>query len=147
VLISANRNLDAYRAFGHPVVVDRHADQGPLAGIEAAASSCTAELMFTCPGDSPLLPTDLVVRMRPLLTGAVDVVVPNDGVRMQHLFMLVRRTAALTIGSYLEQGGRSVHGWLDELTSAELEVLEPGAFLNINSPDDLECAENSRLAF
>ena len=146
VMISANRNLDAYESFGHRVVVDRSNDRGPLAGVLAAAEVADTELLFTCPGDSPLLPLDLVSRMMPLLTGQVSVVIPNDGERTQHLFMLLRRQDALGIDDYLDSGERSVRGWVESFRKAELSVVEPDVFINVNTPEDLAALENSRLA-
>jgi molybdopterin-guanine dinucleotide biosynthesis protein A len=145
-MISANRNLDAYEGFGQRVVVDRFDDRGPLAGILAAAEIANTDLLFTCPGDSPLLPMDLVSRMAPLLTERVNVVIPNDGERTQHLFMLLRRQDALDIGGYLDSGARSVHGWVESLEHAELSVSEPDVFLNVNTPEDLSALKTSRLA-
>jgi molybdopterin-guanine dinucleotide biosynthesis protein A len=146
LMISANRNLDAYEGFGQRVVVDRFDDRGPLAGILAAAEIANTDLLFTCPGDSPLLPMDLVSRMAPLLTERVNVVIPNDGERTQHLFMLLRRQDALDIGGYLDSGARSVHGWVESLEHAELSVSEPDVFLNVNTPEDLSALKTSRLA-
>jgi molybdopterin-guanine dinucleotide biosynthesis protein A len=146
LMISANRNLDAYEGFGQRVVVDRFDDRGPLAGILAAAEIANTDLLFTCPGDSPLLPMDLVSRMAPLLTERVNVVIPNDGERTQHLFMLLRRQDALDIGGYLDSGARSVHGWVESLEHAELSVSEPDVFLNVNTPEDLSGLKTSRLA-
>jgi molybdopterin-guanine dinucleotide biosynthesis protein A len=92
VLISANRHLDDYRRFGHPVLEDTLPDYpGPLAGIlaglealealtaataaSAAASSSTApstvhdhdhgddDWLLVVSGDSPWLPEDLLARL------------------------------------------------------------------------------------
>jgi molybdopterin-guanine dinucleotide biosynthesis protein A len=41
VLISANRNLDEYRAFGHEVLPDAtDVRVGPLAGLQAGLAAC-----------------------------------------------------------------------------------------------------------
>jgi molybdopterin-guanine dinucleotide biosynthesis protein A len=141
VVISANRNLEEYRRFGHPVVQDQVADRGPLAGLQAADSQLESGRVFVCPGDAPFVLTDLVERLQPALTSGADVVVPHDGVRRQHLFMLLERTMAEQVGEYLERGGRSVGGWLAELQVAEVPVTDPDAFTNVNTADELARAE------
>ena len=75
VVISANRRLADYSQLGYPVVSDRSSDQGPLAGILAAAEAVTTPLLFVCPGDSPFLPRDLVGRLSERLVPGVDAVV------------------------------------------------------------------------
>lgn len=68
VAISANRNLDAYRAFDAMVLPDEVADgvepyPGPLAGLEAGLRHCATPYLLAVPCDSPFLPTDLASRL------------------------------------------------------------------------------------
>lgn len=137
LVISANRNLDDYRQFGHPVLEDQMVDRGPLAGIQAALPRLEKQWLFVCPGDAPFLPVDLIERLRTGLKGGVDVVVPHDGERVQHLFMLLERRMAERVGPYLAEGGRSVGGWLADLEVAEVPVNDPAAFTNVNTADEL----------
>ncbi len=143
VVISANRNLDRYGDFGWPVRQDLAEDQGPLAGIHAAAAAAQGERCFVCPGDAPRLAMDLVARLTPALTDAVDVVVPHDGARAQHLFMLFRTTLARALPDYLAAGYRSVHGWLAGLRVVEVPVPDDGGFFNVNTPAALTALERS----
>jgi molybdopterin-guanine dinucleotide biosynthesis protein A len=142
VLVSANRNLPAYRALGHPLVHDRLADGGPLAGILAAAERARTPLLFVCPGDAPLLPMDLVATLADGLRPGIEVAVPHDGARIQHLFMLVRRDSALTLAGYLDAGGRSVHGWLEARVVAEIPVSGGRGFENVNTAAELARLES-----
>lgn len=137
LIISANRNKARYEQFGYPVVADAIVDRGPLAGIEAAAAQTSCEWLLVCPGDTPLMPIDLVGRLRSVWAQGVDVVVPHDGERAQHLFMLLRATLVASISTYLDKGGRSVGGWLAELEVAECGIDNPAAFTNVNTADDL----------
>jgi len=62
--ISANRNLDTYRAFGAMVLTDEMADfPGPLAGLETGLRHCATPYLLTVPCDSPFLPPDLAARL------------------------------------------------------------------------------------
>ena len=138
VIISANRNPDEYEAFGHPVVSDLKPDQGPLAGLVASLPHTDCGLLFLCPGDAPLLAVDLVRRLCGKLTADLDAVVPLEGERVQHLFMLLKRGAAETAADYLARGGRSVAGFVETLNAAFLPVDNRGAFTNVNTRADLE---------
>ncbi|MEM8769765.1 MAG: molybdenum cofactor guanylyltransferase MobA [Pseudomonadota bacterium] len=143
VLISANRNIDRYERFGCPVLRDLVEDQGPLAGVVAAAAAAGGEQCFVCPGDAPLLAKDLVAQLTPALRETVDVVVPHDGARAQHLFMLFRTELAQSLPAYLATGARSVHGWLAGQRVAEVEVADPGSLFNVNTPEALQALEQS----
>jgi molybdopterin-guanine dinucleotide biosynthesis protein A len=64
IIVNANQNLDAYRAFGHRVVPDAIGGYvGPLAGLHRGLSEARHELVATVPCDSPFLPSDLVARL------------------------------------------------------------------------------------
>jgi molybdopterin-guanine dinucleotide biosynthesis protein A len=136
-MLSANRNLDEYRKLGFPVVPDIAGELGPLGGIEAAMEIVETELLFVCPGDSPLVPGNLVALLVDPLKSGVEAVIPHDGKRRQPLFMLVRRTCRKSLQRYLSGGGRSVHGWLENLQTVELTIMDGEGFSNINTSDDL----------
>lgn len=138
VVISANRNRADYEAFGHPVVADLQPDQGPLAGLAASLPLTDDGLLFLCPGDAPLLAVDLVECLRGQLTPDVDAVLPFDGERPQHLFMLLRRAAAATAVDYLSGGGRSVAGFVQRLNVHMVPVQDRASFANVNTRADLE---------
>ena len=138
LVLSANRNLEKYRSFHFPVLIDRVENQGPLAGVAAAAAFATSDWMFVCPGDAPLVPVDLVVSLQAAITTQVDVVIPHDGRRNQHLFMLARRSSALEIDDYLAEGERSVRGWLNRVRVCSVPFASREGFSNVNSLEDLQ---------
>lgn len=141
VVISANRNLNQYRLYGHPVIEDQAADRGPLCGIQTAACKADHDWLFVCPGDAPFLPADLIERLRSGFVAGSDVAVPHDGERTQHLFMLLERSTVERIEPYLAEGGRSVRGWLNTLRVVEVPVSDPAAFTNVNTAEELARAE------
>ena len=79
------------------------------------------------------LPDDLPARLLAGLKTAA-IAVANDGERQQHLCLALSSPELLpSLGRYLDQGNRSVHGWLrkENVTS----ITFPGAgeaFANIN---------------
>ena len=73
-VVSANRNRARYAAFGHPVVADARTDEGPLAGIAAAAGATEREWLYVQPGDAPAPDARLPAALR-AQAGAHDAVV------------------------------------------------------------------------
>ncbi|SPE29894.1 hypothetical protein SBBP1_510010 [Burkholderiales bacterium] len=67
IIISANRNVDRYRVFGHRVVQDDRANfgpfAGPLAGMLAGLRQSRLPWVAFVPCDAPALPLDLVAAL------------------------------------------------------------------------------------
>jgi molybdopterin-guanine dinucleotide biosynthesis protein A len=60
LVVSANRNLGTYAAYGHRVLPDTLPDfAGPLAGVLAALEAVNADWLLVAPCDTPKLPADL----------------------------------------------------------------------------------------
>jgi len=145
ILISANRHIAAYQVYGAVVTDDRPGYCGPLAGILAGLRAATTEWVLACPGDAPRLPGNLVAALWAALEAAASdgdappIALPHDGERAQPLPMLLHRTAAADLMAYLDAGGRSVYGWLeDRRTVIATFDGEPAAFLSLNQPSDFE---------
>lgn len=134
--ISANRNLDAYRALGVPVIADDPefgAYAGPLAGILAGLRSVGDGWLAVVPCDAPALPRDLVGRLR----SANGPAVAFAAARVQPLFCLLPTDCAPSLAAYLKRGGRKVEAWLDEVGVARVAFDDPAEFANLNTPQDL----------
>ena len=138
LLISANRNLDAYRALAE-VVTDADARlaleafPGPLAGVLAGLTRAATEWVALAPCDAPALPMDLVARLAASV-GPADAACPVTAGRRQPVFALLRRSARDSLRAYLQGGGRAMHGWLDALGAVEVPFDDADAFRNINEP-------------
>lgn len=146
--ISANRNLDAYRAFDVMVLPDECADgvepfPGPLAGLETGLRHCATPYLLAVPCDSPFLPQDLAARLSAALQAAdADVAYaatqePGMGVQAHPVFCLVRVDRLPALSSYLLDGGRRVDGWYRDLKAVEVLFDDADAFRNINTLDEL----------
>jgi molybdopterin-guanine dinucleotide biosynthesis protein A len=141
ILISANQNLERYRAFGHTVLPDRIGGfAGPLAGLERALEAATCELVATAPCDSPFLPHDLVARLRgALLAAEADLAVARTGAQVQPVFCVCRRQLHGHLRDYLAAGGRKIDSWYASLRVVEVAFDDQAqAFSNINTPEELE---------
>lgn len=149
LLISANRNLDRYSAYGHPVINDTlHGYMGPLAGVLSALQRLATRFLVTVPCDAPLLAPDLVSRLYDACVAqGADVAVATDGQRQQPVFLLLRAGMAPALESYLAGGGRKVDSWLGELRLAEVGFGDaPHSFINVNDPDERQLLEARLLS-
>lgn len=147
LFINANRELDAYRAYGLDVIHDQEpkTNQGPMAGIEAAMTYTGHRqpkhdcwLLFT-PCDSPLLPHDLAKR---LLSTAIETNLPAavvwDGMRIHPTFSLLRTRLHSSLTRALANGELKLGQWLQDIPAARADFSDqPDAFININTPEQL----------
>jgi molybdenum cofactor guanylyltransferase len=139
ILISANRNLDAYAAYGCRVLPDTLPDfPGPLAGVLAALETVDADWLLVTPCDTPHLPADLVSR---LLQAArrehVPLAVAADEARVHHSCFIVRTDQRAHLAAYLARGERAVRRWQAELASTAVR-FDAACFVNVNQPEDLQ---------
>ena len=137
--INANRNVDAWRAFGRPVFGDRIAGfAGPLAGLHAAMWHATTPWLVTVPCDSPFLPPDLVERLaRALVEADAQVAVARTGAQPHPVFALVDRALRDHLEAFLSTGRRRIDAWYAPLRVAEATFEDEAAFRNINTADEL----------
>lgn len=149
LLINANRNLERYAAFGHPVIQDTlDGFQGPLAGALAGMRQLGTEFLVTVPCDAPLLAPDLVARLlQACLARETDLAVASDGHRQQPVFLLLRARVAASLESYLAAGGRKIDTWFAALRVAEADFSDqPDTFVNVNDPDERQRVEARLLS-
>ena len=138
ILINANRNLDAYRVWGHDLVSDFQPDSfaGPLAGLQAGLAACTTPWLVSVPCDAPRFPLDLVDRLQAGLAGGdACYVVTASGT--QAVFLLCRHSLSASLDSFLTAGHRKVHDWLTTIDARSVYFDDESAFANLNTPEDL----------
>ena len=140
VLVNANRNLDTYAAYGHPVVADSHADYpGPLAGIASGLEACRGPLLAVTPCDTPFLPTDLVARLYAALTlHAAEIAIARVAGEMQPVFALMRGTLGPALDAFLRGKRRKLLAWYEQHRLAVADFEDLDAFRNLNTAE--ECA-------
>lgn len=133
LIISANRNLDRYRAFGYPVVCDLRADfPGPLAGIEAGLAAATTADVLVVPCDGPTLPADLVTRLTAARGPARAACVQLAG-RLNPLHALVDRSLAGELTAWLDRGERKAGAWLEAIGTIPVAFDDAASvFRNLN---------------
>lgn len=146
VWINANQNLQRYGEFGYRVLPDRIPDfAGPLAGLHAALSAAQSPLLAIAPCDSPLLPTDLVIRLHAALAGQnADLAVARTGSQRHRAFCLVRREMLPKLEAFLGTGMRKVGLWHASLNVVEVAFDDqPESFGNINTLEELQALRNA----
>lgn len=141
IVISANRNHEAYAQWGDVVIADRHPDHGPLGGLLTSLGAIRTPWFFCCPGDAPFLMRDLVTRLARRLEASAShsLAYPYDGEHAQHLFLLGRATQATALNRYLADGARSVGRFVTEQQALRIDMSAyAGQFRNINTARELE---------
>jgi molybdopterin-guanine dinucleotide biosynthesis protein A len=140
ILVNANRNVEAYGAFGHRVIADEiEGFAGPLAGFERGLAHATTPLVVTAPCDSPFLPQDLVARLHEALdANAAQLAVAKTGDQAHPVFSLMRRDVHASLRDFLGSGQRKIDKWYAALRIVEVPFDdEADAFLNINTREEL----------
>jgi molybdenum cofactor guanylyltransferase len=140
-IISANRNLQQYASRASvvtddEVVVDLQRN-GPLVGILAGFKRCRTQWLLVTPGDSPKLPSLWWQHMASFTHNDVQAIVAFDGVRQQHLHLLLHVDLQQALNNYVFHGGYAVHQWLAQINAVQASFDNPDAFANFNYPDDL----------
>jgi len=140
LLVNANRNPEAYAAFGHRVIADEIPGfAGPLAGFERGLAHARGALVATVPCDSPFVPPDLVSRLRAALEAeGADIAVAKTGDQPHPVFCLMRRSVHASLAGFLASGQRKIDKWYAALRVTEVAFDdEADAFANINTRDEL----------
>ncbi|MBU1396468.1 MAG: molybdenum cofactor guanylyltransferase [Gammaproteobacteria bacterium] len=138
LVISANRNLEIYAAYGYRVLPDTLPDfPGPLAGVLAALQAVAADWLLVAPCDTPHLPADLAARLLAAAQRAnVPLAVAADAARVHHSCFIVRTDQRDNLAGYLARGERAVRHWQAGLPSTTVR-FEAACFANFNQPQDL----------
>lgn len=147
LLISANRNLDQYRRFGHPVIDDA-SDRfdGPLAGILSAMRATDAGVLIVMPCDSPMIQTRHLRRLLAAFDEAGNIAVAFDGERLHPVVMALKSHLRDDLQQYLATGQRKLQIWLKRHQFVQVDFsAEPEIFVNLNTIADLAGLENRRM--
>jgi len=144
LLISANRNIDTYRAFGFPVLLDAtdglEPFPGPLAGMLAGLRAAGTPWLAAVPCDAPFLPVDLVSRLADSLgTGRAAMACVGD--RVEPVFCLLHVDLADDLAAALVNGERRAEAWLRGIGAAPAAFLQTDSFANLNTLQELRARD------
>lgn len=128
------------------VVVDHADEQTPLAGIVTALGAAAHPYVFVCACDMPFVSAELV-RLLAQRARSYDAAVPVRAGRPEPSHAVWSTSALDRIEQALWSGERAVRRVLETLRVAwvdedEWRTIDPGgrAFVNVNTPEDLEAA-------
>lgn len=150
ILISANHNIEKYKATGYTVISDdrqgiQGADiQGPLAGIYSTMNYIAKKYstlddvnVLITPCDMPLLPENLLDLLN-ISHQPNQICVAKDKDRIQPLVALMPLTALDNLKSYLDSGQRKAEKWILDSDPAIVDLSSHAeSFYNINNQDEL----------
>ena len=149
VLVTSN-HPENYRFLGFNPIADRLPGHGALGGLFTALSAARYPYVAVAACDMPFASLEIFTLELVLLqeTG-VDAVIPRSEAGVEPFHAVYRRETCLPyVQSALEVGKRRVDAWFDEVNIRYLEkddmlTLDPEqlAFLNINTPEELQEAE------
>ena len=140
VYISANRNIECYRAYGKAVITDGNLNfSGPLTGISRVLEYCTTNWLFVQPVDMPLLPDDTIERLILAAKGDRPAYFLKSTQREHYLSMLISKSVLTDLQKYLNSGNSRVRDFLYEVKA---ESINPGIteqeFANYNKIGDYQ---------
>jgi len=140
ILISGRHDY----GLGFAVIPDRDdGPAGPAAGLWAAARHIAAafpetQVFATVPVDGPFVPLDLIAQLQ----DAGATAVAADEQNMHPTFALWRIATLLDARRNFADGeGVALHKLAKECGATQVRFPDGDAFINVNSPDDLETAE------
>lgn len=144
--LSANGAAERFAAYGLEVLADTVPDQpGPLAGILAGLlwarlAVPNATHLLSAPADTPLLPSDLVARLRSAAADGVACV--GSAGRIHHAIALWPLRLAPELAASLARGERGVGAFAasQRATVVWYPAGRVDPFFNINTPEDLATA-------
>ncbi len=140
VMLSANRHLGTYRAWGLPVWPDPPelaGYQGPLAGVLAGLRRCATPWMVVVPCDCPHFPLDLVTRLAQAVRADTEIAMAGTATGLEPAFCLMRREVEASLARQLQAGQRKVERWASTMRCVGVAFDDAAAFFNINTPGDL----------
>lgn len=156
LVLSVNRNLEAYEKYGLPLVTDSDTElSGPLVGIYSAMKwyseqKLTTDYLACFPADVPFFPSDIVAKLALSLQETVrnaqskqpkaNVIWCQTGQQVQPLFSLWSFELLLDLRDSISKGIYGPKLFFEHFPSTKL--LLPAAknelFFNVNTAEDLK---------
>jgi len=131
---------------GVKVVEDIVKGQGPLGGIYAGLKASSQEHVFFAACDMPFLHIGLIRRLiEASQDDELDCVVPVSSDGTEPLYGVYSKKALRLFEAFFKETERSARRFLTHCNCKHVEAKgdELSAFININTPDDLEEAQSN----
>ncbi len=149
IIINANRNITKYAAYGYPVIPDETPDfSGPLAGFAIGLKACKTPYLLTAPCDSPLLPTNLAIKLSQEMENSnLELVYASsneadDKIWAQPVFCLMHVEVLPSLEAFIAKGELKIDRWFKNVRSGTVIFKDTNAFANVNTPEELKHLES-----
>lgn len=138
-----------------PLVPDPVPGQGALVGLQTALQAASQPYVAVIACDMPFVNAQMISYQLDCLVGEqVDLVIPLTEQGYEPFHAVYRRETCLSaVDAALQSGKKRMISWFDqvrvrELGQTELQRLDPlgRAFLNINTPEEFQIAEQMAQA-
>jgi molybdopterin-guanine dinucleotide biosynthesis protein A len=138
-----------------PLIPDETPGQGALMGLYSALRAVSLPYVAVIACDMPFVNPELVAyQFDCLVNEDVDLVIPKTEQGYEPFHAVYRRETCLpAVSEALRSGKKRMISWYDqvrvrELTQTELRLFDPHgrAFLNVNTPDEFQDAEQMAQA-
>ncbi|MGB2897068.1 MAG: molybdenum cofactor guanylyltransferase [Anaerolineales bacterium] len=147
ILITTNRP-ETLTHFGLRMAPDEAPGAGTLHGLKTALAAAHSEIVLVLSCDTPFVSRDLLKHLLGRAREA-DVIVPKHGNKYEPLQAVYSRSQCLpAVEAALESGGKRMISFYPKVHVLPIEKpvlseLDPSglSFFNINTPEDLERAE------
>ena len=140
IIISCNRNIEQYKAFGYECIKDSTDDfLGPLAGIASCIASSRCDSVLLCPCDTPLIPLNLLYQLeRTMQQSGANAVIARDYHNQHYSHALLTTEFANTAGGQLSAKTKSLRSWYETTHWQCADFADKTkAFTNINTLEQL----------
>ena len=150
VLVTTNQP-DAYRFLDVPLHADILPGKGALGGLYTALSVASQPLVAVVACDMPFASRLLFSFMAETLTSTgADLAIPSSGEGLEPLHAVYRREPCLAAAlAALEKGQMKLISWfpqvrVETISNEQVAAIDsyPHIFLNLNTPGDLQRAED-----
>lgn len=147
LIISCNRNLEAYRRYADTLVQDADAGfPGPFAGVLAGLAAARHDWLLVLACDAPRVDAALLEALRKQACEHGTPAMVRQGSHWQPMFSLIPRALTPTLSAAWESGERSLSWVLRGGPLLALDCAEDDPRLaNFNTPDLLEELLDERL--
>ena len=137
IIISANRNIKNYEAYGYRVVPDTDNNyQGPLAGLAAALPYCRNKKIFITPCDMPLLSIEVFQQLSNGLKEQSLCIAEADN-KLQPVFLMNKKLLA-SIEQFLKNDQLRLMQWAKAQQPNIARFPASNYFRNFNSINDFQ---------
>lgn len=149
-LIITSNQPSKYSKFGKRIFSDVFKNYGALAGLHTALTAAQNEMVFVIACDLPFVNQELFKFMMNIFEAKnVDVVIPRTEQGFEPFYAFYRKFSCLPlVEDAILSGKKRLISWFENaivhpVFEQDLRAFDPllGSFLNINTPEDLENAQ------